>query len=101
MYAGAKGLIVSHWNVESASTKELITKTFTHIKQGTPPSEALYKARISVMDSEFSTAIDTRGFTIIEEEDHDENFTDNHTKNEIHISRSHPYFWAPFVYIGN
>ncbi|MBF0383678.1 MAG: CHAT domain-containing protein [Magnetococcales bacterium] len=102
MYAGAKGLIVSHWNVESTSTKELITKTFSYIKLGIPPSEALYKARVYIMGSNFSTSTNTRGFfAIIEEDDNNDSLKDNYTKNELQISRSHPYFWAPFVYVGS
>ena len=32
MYAGAKGLLVSHWSVESLSAKDLMNESFRHLK---------------------------------------------------------------------
>lgn len=76
MYAGARALIVSHWNVESNSAKELITETFRELKAGKPASSALDAARQKLRSSTFSI-------------------------NSRNVSRAHPYFWAPFVYVGD
>lgn len=76
MYAGAKGLLVSHWSVESRSTQALITETFRQLKTGHPALTALADARKSVRVSTF-------------------------VAGRVHYSRSHPYFWAPFVYVGD
>jgi len=75
MYAGAKGLLVSHWAVESVSTQTLMTETFRNLKQGDEISTALKKAR------DHLRATPGKGGGQI-------------------YSRAHPYFWAPFVYVG-
>jgi CHAT domain-containing protein len=76
MYAGARGLLVSHWAVESISTQALITDTFRNLKQGEPLLAALGKAR------EFIRSTPGEG-------------------GGRSYSRAHPYFWAPFVYVGD
>ncbi len=72
MYAGAKALLVSHWSVESLSTQQFVTAVFRNMKQGQPIGDALFEARRSILAS---TTAD--------------------------YSRAHPYFWAPFVYVGD
>ncbi len=74
MYAGAKGLLVSHWSVESLSAKDLINESFRQLKGGSPAVTALYQARQTVRASRDTGA---------------------------RFSRAHPYFWAPFVYVGD
>ncbi len=74
MYAGAKGLLVSHWSVESLSAKELINDSFKQLKAGKPPVDALREARLTIRASRDTDA---------------------------RVSRAHPYFWAPFVYVGD
>ncbi len=74
MYAGAKGLLVSHWSVESLSAKDLINESFRHLKAGQPAVAALREARLTVRASRDTGA---------------------------RFSRAHPYFWAPFVYVGD
>jgi CHAT domain-containing protein len=76
MYAGAKSLLVSHWSVESRSTQELITETFRRLQAGSENLAALEDARSAI-----------RGGTL----------GDGSEK----MSRGHPYFWAPFVYVGD
>ncbi len=75
MYAGAKGLLVSHWAVESVSTQTLMTETFRNLKHGDAISSALNKAR-----DHLRTTPGKGGGQM--------------------YSRAHPYFWAPFVYVG-
>lgn len=76
MYAGAKGLVVSHWSVESASTEELVKQLFTALKAGQPPWTALESARRKLAGESFAVG-------------------------DITVSRAHPYFWAPFVFVGD
>lgn len=75
MYAGAKGLLVSHWSVESQSTQQLMAETFRQIKAGNSALSALQAARQTILNSRSADGGTT-------------------------ISRGHPYFWAPFVYVG-
>ena len=72
MYAGAHALIVSHWSVDSISTTTLITSAFGELKSGRPLDQALADARAKVRASS------GEGY-----------------------SRAHPFFWAPFVQIGD
>ncbi|HEY4374322.1 MAG TPA: CHAT domain-containing tetratricopeptide repeat protein [Burkholderiales bacterium] len=76
MYAGAKQLMVSHWSVESSSTEALVSGTFREVKAGKPPADALAAAEQTLAGT--SETADGRSF-----------------------SRSHPFFWAPFVVVGD
>lgn len=75
MYAGAKGLLVSHWSVESRSTQELMTELFRRSRGGADNLAALAAARDRVRGSTLDAGRP--------------------------VSRAHPYFWAPFVYVGD
>jgi CHAT domain-containing protein/Tfp pilus assembly protein PilF len=76
MYAGTKGLLVSHWSVDSKSTQLLMTETFRYLKSGAASLDALDKARQKTRESGFEA-------------------------DGQRIARAHPYFWAPFVYVGD
>ena len=76
MFAGAKSLLVSHWSVDSLSTEELMTATFRNIKQGGSALQAVNDAQREVRGGGYRSG-------------------------ENHFSRSHPFFWAAFVYVGD
>ena len=76
MYAGAKGLLVSHWSVDSLSTQALMTSTFRNIKAGQAALPAVSDAQKQLLGGGYSR--------------------DGH-----HFSRAHPFFWAAFVYVGD
>ena len=76
MFAGARRLMVSHWAVESHATQALVTGTFSELKTGRAATDALAVARDALATTRFSAA--GRNF-----------------------SRSHPFFWAPFVVVGD
>jgi CHAT domain-containing protein/tetratricopeptide (TPR) repeat protein len=76
MYAGAKGLLVSHWSVDSLSTQALMTSTFKNIKAGETPLKALSDAQRALQGARY-------------------------TSGSYNFSRGHPFFWAPFVYVGD
>jgi len=76
MYAGAKGLLVSHWSVDSLSTQALMTATFRNIKSGMKALPAVSDAQKQLLGGGYSR--------------------DGH-----HFSRAHPFFWAAFVYVGD
>jgi len=71
-YAGARSLLVSHWPVETNSAVELTTGIFEEMK--TNPeigrAEALRRSRIRLIN------------------------------NKDNPKYAHPYFWAPFVVVG-
>ena len=71
-YAGACSLLVSHWPVETNSAVELTTGIFEEMK--TNPeigrAEALRRSMTRLIN------------------------------NQAHPEYAHPYFWAPFVVVG-
>ena len=76
MYAGAKSLIVSHWSVDSLSTQALMTNTFRNIRKGDATLLAMSEAQHAMLGGGYASG-------------------------NFHFSRSHPFFWAPFVYVGD
>ena len=76
MYAGAKSLLVSHWSVDSQSTKTLMTSTFRNIKSGMPSLAAVSGAQRELVGGRYQSG-------------------------QYHFSRANPFFWAPFVYVGD
>lgn len=76
MFAGARRLMVSHWSVESVATQALVTATFRELKVGGDPLAALAAAQRSLAATRF--VADGRSY-----------------------SRAHPFFWAPFVMVGD
>jgi CHAT domain-containing protein/Tfp pilus assembly protein PilF len=76
MFAGAKSLLVSHWSVDSLSTEALMTATFRNIKQGETALKAVNDAQ--------------RGLR-----------AGGYANGEYNFSRSHPFFWAAFVFVGD
>jgi CHAT domain-containing protein/Tfp pilus assembly protein PilF len=76
MYAGARSLLVSHWSVDSLSTQALMTSTFRNIKAGQPAIAAVNDAQRQIISG-------------------------GYTRDGYHFSRAHPFFWAPFVYVGD
>ncbi len=76
MYAGARSLLVSHWSVDSQSTKTLMTSTFRNIKSGMPSLTAVSGAQRELVAGRYQSG-------------------------QYHFSRANPFFWAPFVYVGD
>ena len=80
LYAGARRLLVSHWSVESASTRDLIVETFRNLRAGQSALAAAAAARSKLRGTQFTAKTD---------------------KGNVEISRAHPFFWAPFVVVGD
>ncbi len=76
MYAGARSLLVSHWSVDSLSTQNLMTATFRNIREGMSAIAAMSAAERALR-------------------------TEDYANGQYHFSRAHPFFWAPFVYVGD
>jgi len=76
MYAGARALLVSHWSVDSLSTEALMTDTFRNIKSGQSALAAAADARRKLLTTVYQGG-------------------------NFRFSRGNPFFWAPFVYVGD
>lgn len=65
--AGAAASLATLWQVDDRGTSEFMNDFYTALKNGASKAEAVQKAQISMINSEFN----------------------------------HPYYWAPFILIGN
>ncbi|MBW1799904.1 MAG: CHAT domain-containing protein [Deltaproteobacteria bacterium] len=81
-YAGSRALLVSMWPVETTSAKRLTTGLFRFQKQDPALSRAgaLQKSVLYLMDKQ-----------ILKDE----------TSGKIVTSYAHPFFWAPFIVVGD
>jgi CHAT domain-containing protein len=75
MYAGSKALLVTHWSVESQAARDLMVNTFKQMKKENRP-DALREAKLSMKKSS------------------------RQLNEKTKLSLSHPFFWAPFVLVG-
>lgn len=79
MGAGASALLVSHWSVDSQAARDLVV-AFFGLKSSLTSAEALRRAKL---DIKRQTRYTGKG------------------KSGLAISQSHPFFWAPFVFVGD
>jgi CHAT domain-containing protein len=70
---GAKAVLASLWSVNDSSTSQLMQQFYSNLASNTQPTkvQALRQAQLSLLHGENSTRF------------------------------SHPYYWAPFILIGN
>ncbi len=88
MLAGSKSVIVSLWSVESNSTAVLMKSFYSHLKPGTSKEEALRLAKEELKNQTLASSDLSRGVTIAGRD------------RKIQTGTSHPFFWAPFILIG-
>jgi CHAT domain-containing protein/tetratricopeptide (TPR) repeat protein len=87
LYAGARSLIVSHWEVDDQVTANLMTKIFLLMKNNPKFShgEALQQAMLSIIEDASSGSRESRGLAQSEAQED---------------AAFHPRLWAPFVVVG-
>ncbi len=78
MYAGADTLVVTLWSVHSQAAENLMSDFYRSLKE-TPRAEALGDAKRSMIGENGRLMFD---------------------ENRIAVSTAHPFFWAPFVLVG-
>jgi CHAT domain-containing protein len=89
MLAGSKSVIVSLWSVESNSTAVLMKSFYSHLmKPGMSKEKALRLAKQELKNQSLISDDISRGVKI----------TGRDKKTQI--STTHPFFWAPFILIG-
>lgn len=88
MLAGSKSVIVSLWSVESNSTAALMKSFYTNLKEGKSKEEALRLSKEELKNRGTTSTDLTRGLAIVRRD------------RQIQTDTSHPFFWAPFILIG-
>ncbi|MCZ6899455.1 MAG: CHAT domain-containing protein, partial [Bacteroidetes bacterium] len=96
IYAGTPAVIVSLWTVDDASTALLMTRMYQYIHAKYTLQQALTLAQRDVMKNDFGSSRQ-RGLKQI---DWHQNLT-TAIKSATPGKSRNPYFWAPFVLIGN
>ena len=100
IYAGTPSVVASLWSVDDSSTAHLMASFYRNLKTMSKV-EALRQAQLELIRGEGRSDMLTRrgvggigklGETVKSE------FV---SQDPISISTSHPYFWAPFILVGD
>ncbi|MBN2261207.1 MAG: CHAT domain-containing protein [Clostridiales bacterium] len=84
LYAGAKSVVSTLWQVEDQSTAEFMLYFYSYLHSGYDTSEALRKAQLDFIHRLITIEKVIQG-----------------EKRKIEINVSHPFFWAGFVLNGD
>ncbi|MGR3278714.1 CHAT domain-containing protein [Acaryochloris marina NIES-2412] len=93
--SGSKAVIASLWQVSDGGTQALITEFYGALQPGTTKAEALRQAQVALI---------TKGQKVEGEDERTSvDFNPGNSPSKAGIARylSHPYYWAPFILIGN
>jgi CHAT domain-containing protein len=100
IYAGTPSVVASLWSVDDSSTAQLMASFYRNLKTMNKV-EALRQAQLELIRGEGSSDLLTRrgvgGIGKLGETPE----AQSPSANPISISTSHPYFWAPFILVGD
>ncbi|MCB0571297.1 MAG: CHAT domain-containing protein [Phaeodactylibacter sp.] len=108
--AGAKGAVVSLWEVDDLSTSLLMIHFYQKLRSGTPPAVALQQARQFLRESGETRTIGHVDELEAAAETEQEKAAVRNLRGRRGIplqkpgleaeGYAHPFYWAPFFYIG-
>ncbi len=99
--SGTAAVLASLWSVDDSSTSQLMQQFYRNLATGTvqapvTKTAALRQAQLSLIQGQASlTNASTRGIGVVQEPN------SAGTRSNTTAEFSHPYYWAPFVLIGN
>ncbi|NEQ30166.1 MAG: CHAT domain-containing protein [Leptolyngbya sp. SIO4C5] len=91
--AGAKAAIASLWKVSDGGTQVLMNAFYAALAAGQTKAEALQTAQQALISGNFSTFSGDRAEVILTSR--------SALPPAVSHRLSHPYYWAPFILIGN
>lgn len=94
--AGARSAIASLWQVSDGGTQALMNAFYAGLEQGLGKAAALQQAQIALITGDFSAVGGERGDGTIAAVD-----ARTGLPPQVSNNLSHPYYWAPFILIGN
>ncbi|MEO0376097.1 MAG: CHAT domain-containing protein, partial [Cyanobacteria bacterium P01_A01_bin.17] len=92
--SGAKAVIASLWQVSDGGTQVLMNAFYAGLQQGMSKAEALRQAQIALIGGDFSNISGERGGIKVVK-------NSSHAQAQQPQRLEHPYYWAPFILIGN
>jgi CHAT domain-containing protein/tetratricopeptide (TPR) repeat protein len=100
IYAGTPSVVASLWSVDDSSTAHLMASFYRNLKTMSKV-EALRQAQLELIRGEGHSDLLARrgvgGISKLGETPEPR----SPSQNPISISTSHPYFWAPFILVGD
>ncbi len=94
--AGAKASIASLWAVSDGGTQQLMSAFYTAIKTGKVSyAEALRQAQVALITGNYEALGEPRGDLVSIE------YRPRAKPSSAPTKLTHPYYWAPFILIGN
>ena len=92
---GAKAAIASLWSVNDGGTQTLMDAFYAILSQGNvTKAEALRQAQITMITGDLKAIDSQRNRGILES-------TRDSLPGKVTKNLSHPYYWSPFILIGN
>jgi len=92
--AGARAAIASLWTVDDGGTQALMNAFYGALQGKMSKAEALRQAQIALITGDYTAVGEQRG-SLVAVQIRDE------LKPEVVNRLNHPYYWAPFILIGN
>jgi CHAT domain-containing protein len=94
--AGAEAAIASLWQVSDGGTQVLMTAFYDALNQDMTKNAALQAAQMALITGDFTAVGGERGTATV-------TVIDSTTGEPVTYDNdlSHPYYWAPFILIGN